>query len=75
MLTDLHRERDRIDSAVADLLAARGALNAIIAVTPSSSDDGEGDGAGGEVGGEVGAGAGDDPDACLAAAPGETVTR
>ncbi|MFC9993480.1 MerR family transcriptional regulator [Nocardia sp. NPDC127526] len=34
MLPGLHRERDRIDRAVADLLAARSALDVIIGAAP-----------------------------------------
>lgn len=34
MLPDLYRERERIDSAVADLVAARAVLDTIIAATP-----------------------------------------
>ncbi|MFF1380493.1 MerR family transcriptional regulator [Streptomyces sp. NPDC058308] len=34
MLPDLHRERERLDSAIADLVAARAALDTIIAATP-----------------------------------------
>lgn len=67
LLPDLQRERERIDSAVADLLAARTALDAVIAATPrpSAIDTAAGGGAGG-----------DDPDACFAGARiGETVSR
>ncbi|NKY36434.1 MerR family transcriptional regulator [Nocardia speluncae] len=35
MLSDLHREQERIDKAVADLLAARSVLDVIVAATPS----------------------------------------
>ncbi|MFI2212798.1 MerR family transcriptional regulator [Streptomyces sp. NPDC020141] len=34
MLPDLYRERERIDAAVADLLAARAALDTVITATP-----------------------------------------
>ncbi|MEU5977476.1 MerR family transcriptional regulator [Streptomyces sp. NPDC047315] len=37
LLPDLHRERERIDRAVADLLSARTALNALIAATPGAA--------------------------------------
>ncbi|MFH8616692.1 MerR family transcriptional regulator [Streptomyces sp. NPDC017979] len=40
LLPDLHRERERIDRAVADLLTARTALDALIAVTPEARSDG-----------------------------------
>lgn len=35
MLPDLYRERERIDSAIADLVATRAVLDTIIAATPS----------------------------------------
>ncbi|NIH81568.1 MerR family transcriptional regulator [Amycolatopsis viridis] len=42
LLPDLNRERERIDEAVAGLLAARGKLDAIIAATaPAVTDDPE----------------------------------
>ncbi|MFB6954984.1 MerR family transcriptional regulator [Streptomyces niveus] len=62
MLPDLQRERERIDSAVADLLAARTALDAVIAATPLPPAGG----AGGEAGGD------ESDDGCLVAAPGAT---
>ncbi|MEO3972463.1 MerR family transcriptional regulator [Streptomyces sp. CAU 1734] len=39
MLPDLHRERERIDTAVAGLLAARDALDEVIAGTAPAGDD------------------------------------
>ncbi|WP_433270984.1 MerR family transcriptional regulator [Actinosynnema sp. CS-041913] len=43
MLPDLYRERERIDRAVADLMAARAVLDTVIAATPSH-DSAEPDG-------------------------------
>lgn len=43
MMSDLHRERERIERAVADLVAARTALDTIIAATPPSGTDGDPD--------------------------------
>ncbi len=40
MMSDLRRERERIDSALADLMAARAALDTIIAATPPPAADG-----------------------------------
>ncbi|MEV8397624.1 MerR family transcriptional regulator [Streptomyces niveus] len=62
MLPDLQRERERIDSAMADLLAARTALDAVIAATPLPPAGG----AAGEAAGEAG---GDESDGCLVAVP------
>ncbi|MFF0725965.1 MerR family transcriptional regulator [Streptomyces sp. NPDC004134] len=40
LLADLHRERDRIDEAVAGLLAARDTLDAVIAATvPTTTEE------------------------------------
>ncbi|NSC20023.1 MerR family transcriptional regulator [Streptomyces albus subsp. chlorinus] len=39
LLPDLHRERERIDRAVADLLTARAALDALVAATPQADPD------------------------------------
>ncbi|MFB4420384.1 MerR family transcriptional regulator [Streptomyces sp. QL37] len=39
MLPDLNRERERIDEAVAGLLAARDTLDAVIAATAPAGDD------------------------------------
>ncbi|MFE2039915.1 MerR family transcriptional regulator [Streptomyces sp. NPDC059477] len=41
MLPDLHRERDRINEAVADLLTARDTLDAVIAATATETGGGE----------------------------------
>ncbi|MEV5981493.1 MerR family transcriptional regulator [Streptomyces sp. NPDC052114] len=43
MLPDLYRERERIDRAMADLVAARAALDTVIAATPSEDADGDPD--------------------------------
>ncbi|GCD43401.1 MerR family transcriptional regulator [Streptomyces paromomycinus] len=45
MLPDLHRERERIDEAVAGLLAAREKLDAVIAATVTAGGDDDDPGA------------------------------
>ncbi|MFD9904343.1 MerR family transcriptional regulator [Streptomyces sp. NPDC059063] len=42
MVPDLARERDRLDDAITDLLAARARLDAIIAAGPGAGESGEG---------------------------------
>ncbi|RKT53710.1 MerR family transcriptional regulator [Saccharothrix australiensis] len=39
LLPDLYRERERLDGAIADLVAARAALDTIIATTPPREPD------------------------------------
>ncbi|MFE0098990.1 MerR family transcriptional regulator [Streptomyces sp. NPDC059009] len=39
MLPDLHRERERIDRAIADLVTARTTLDTVIAAAPPSGED------------------------------------
>ncbi|MET9555350.1 MerR family transcriptional regulator [Streptomyces sp. NPDC006645] len=80
LLPDLQRERERIDRAVADLLAAGTALDAVMAATPEAAAPETAVTLESMTTAAVGENKDDhnhdhDPDACFAAAPGGTVTR